>query len=340
MAKIVLGIGCAHTPQLHTMAKDWDLRANRDRIDGIPLWWKGEKLLYADLLEARKNEHLENVLGMETRQAALDESFKAIDELHKRFVEAKPDVVVIIGNDQKEIFSDIIPAFSVIATDEIENLPRTKEQISRLPIGIDIADHGHLPDQPKIFPGNRKMGVHIARELVRDAGFDVALCHEKPTVKNDKSLLYGMPHAYGFLYKNVMRDHVVPQIPVDVNCWYYENSPPASRCFDFGKAVTKAIESWEGDERVAVLTTGGLTHFVVDRVWDEQFLIALQNDDEDFLRAIPQNELMAGTSECKSWIATAGAMKSAKLKAEVVDYQTLIRTEGGTGSSCAFVAWS
>lgn len=339
MAEIVLGIGCAHTPQLHTMAKDWDLRADRDRVDGVPLWWKGQKLSYAELLHARKSEDLGRLLDLETRQNALDASFKAIDQLHKRYVEAKPDIVVIIGNDQKEIFSDIIPAFSVIAAETIENMPRTEAQKARLPIGIDISDHGHLPPEPKTFPGHRNMGLHIAKSVVREAGFDVALCHEKPTVKESKSLLFGMPHAYGFLYENVMREHVVPHVPVDVNCWYYENSPSAARSFDFGQAVAKAIQAWDGDERVVIMTTGGLTHFVVDPDWDDEFLKALEDDNSAFLKSIPQQELMAGTSECKSWIATAGAMRQAALKARTVDYQTLIRTEGGTGSSCGFVLW-
>jgi hypothetical protein len=58
------------------------------------------------------------------------------------------------------------------------------------------------------------------------------------------------------------------------------------------------------------------------------------------LRAIPQNELMAGTSECKSWIATSAAMTRAGLSMDLVDYQRLYRTEGGTGSSCGFVLWA
>lgn len=339
MAEIVLGIGCAHTPQLHTLARDWDIRAERDRRDGIPLWFKGRKLLYAELEAERASENIGALLGMETREAALKRSFAAMDRLHEIYVEANPDVVVIIGNDQKEIFSDIVPAFAVIAAEEIENLPRTVEQNARLPVGIEIADHGHLPEASTLYPGHRELGLHLGRHLVREGGFDITLCHEKPTVHGEKSLLHGMPHAYGFLYKNIMRDHVKPNVPVDVNCWYYENSPPAARCYDFGLAVAKAIEAWESDARVAILTTGGLTHFVVDPEWDRMFLKAMQERDADALRAIPQNELMAGTSECKSWIAASAALNHAGLAMELVDYQCLYRTEGGTGSSCGFTYW-
>jgi len=339
MAEIVLAIGCAHTPQLHTLAKDWDIRAARDRQDGIPLWFKGRKLTYAGLEAERREERLGDLLDIPTRENALKASFAAMDTLHAAFVEARADVVVIVGNDQNEIFSEIKPAFSVIAADEIANLPRTDEQIGRLPVGIAISDHGHLPDTRTIYPGHRELGLHLARHMVRESNFDVALCHEKPTVRNDKSLLYGMPHAYGFLYKNIMRDHIVPQVPVDVNCWYFDNTPRAARCYDFGLALGEAIRRWDGPERVVLLTTGGLTHFVVDEAWDRQFLQAMAENDHEWLRAIPQNELMAGTSECKSWIATAAAASDAGLSMEVVDYQKLYRTEGGTGSSCAFVRW-
>ena len=173
MAEIILGIGCAHTPQLHTLAADWDIRAVRDRADGIPLWYKGRKLSYAELETARAAERLGDKLGLATRQAALDASFAAIDRLHALFVETDPDVVVILGNDQHEFFSDIVPAFAVIASDELANLPRTPEQNARLPVGIEISDHGHLPDAPLAYPGARALGLHVSRHLVRDGGFDV-----------------------------------------------------------------------------------------------------------------------------------------------------------------------
>ncbi|MBP7334318.1 hypothetical protein [Niveispirillum sp.] len=339
MAEIVLGIGCAHTPQLHTLARDWDIRAARDRQDGVPFWYKGRKLPYAELEALRRHEDIASQLSMPIREKALENSFAAMDRLHALYRRVDPDVVVIVGNDQKEIFGSIIPAFAVIAAPTIANLPRTAEQNARLPAGIEIADHGHLPDSHTDYPGHRALGLHLALHLVREGGFDVTLCHEKPTIHGANSLLFGMPHAYGFLYKNVMRDHVKPHVPVDVNCWYYENSPTAARCYDFGLGLARAIEAWDSEARVALFTTGGLTHFVVDEEWDRQFLAAMASGQADWLRSIPQNELMAGTSECKSWIATAAAMNQAGLKMELVDYQRLYRTEGGTGSSCGFTAW-
>ena len=48
----------------------------------------------------------------------------------------------------------------------------------------------------------------------------------------------------------------------------YENTydPPsltAKRCYELGQAIRQAVESWKGNERVCVMSSGGLSHFVV-----------------------------------------------------------------------------
>ncbi len=68
MAEIVLGIGCAHTPQLHTPADKWEIRAVRDTNDGVPMWYEGEHLPYAEVLERRKHLQLEAQTAMEIRK--------------------------------------------------------------------------------------------------------------------------------------------------------------------------------------------------------------------------------------------------------------------------------
>ena len=134
MAKIVLGIGCAHTPQLHTPADKWEIRAVRDTQDGVPLWYKGERLKYAELIEQRKEQKLDEQTAMETRVDRLSKSYEAIDKLAEVFAEAKPDVTIIFGNDQGEMFlDDIRPAFTIMGCKEFENLPRTEPSITRSP---------------------------------------------------------------------------------------------------------------------------------------------------------------------------------------------------------------
>src|SRR5690606_23869950 len=99
--------------------------AERDRKDGVPLWYQGKRLRYQELEEKRRHENLGALLDMATREAALERCFAAMERLHAAYVEADPDAVIIIGNDQHEIFSNMVPAFAVIAAEEIANLPRT-----------------------------------------------------------------------------------------------------------------------------------------------------------------------------------------------------------------------
>ena len=45
-----------------------------------------------------------------------------------------------------------------------------------------------------------------------------------------------------------------------------------------------------GNERVAVLGTGGLSHFVVDEELDRQVLKAFQEKDDNLLKVFPAND--------------------------------------------------
>lgn len=62
------------------------------------------------------------------------------------YAACNPDVTIIFGNDQRELFFDEDrPAHRIMGAPAFVNMPRTKEQMSRLPPGIALADAGHLP---------------------------------------------------------------------------------------------------------------------------------------------------------------------------------------------------
>ncbi len=83
MARIVLRIGCAHTPQLHTSADKWEIRAERDTTDGVPMWYHGERMKYAEVEEKRKHLNLHEQTDMATRQERLTRSTKRLISLVK-----------------------------------------------------------------------------------------------------------------------------------------------------------------------------------------------------------------------------------------------------------------
>jgi aromatic ring-opening dioxygenase catalytic subunit (LigB family) len=147
------------------------------------------------------------------------------------------------------------------------------------------------------------------------------------------------PHAYAFIYRRVMRDKVPPHVPVFINTFYPPNQPPAGRCFEFGRAIARAIQAWPEDLNVAVIASGGLSHFVIDEAFDEHVIQSMLAGNADELGRIGEDMFQSGTSEFKNWIATAGVMAEAGLKMRMVDYVACYRSEAGTGSAMGFAVW-
>jgi len=340
MAELVLGIGCAHTPQLHTPADKWEIRAERDKADGVPLWYHGDRMKYAEVEEKRKHLNLHEQTDMATRQERLTRSHEAIDQLSEIFAAAKPDVTIIFGNDQAEMFlDDIKPAFTIMGCPEFENMPRTEDQNARLPPGIALADVGHLPDEEtRIFPGHPELAEYLAGYAIEN-NFDVAYSHRQYHPDPARAQQGGMPHSYGFIYKQIFRDNVTPHVPIDSNTFFPPNQPRAPRCYALGQLIGEAIRTWDRNLRVCVIATGGLSHFVVDEEFDHDIMQAMERNDFEHLLSYHEGYYQAGSSEIKSWIAAGGAMQGSGLKGNIVDYHALYRTPGGTGSSAAFMYW-
>jgi hypothetical protein len=103
--------------------------------------------------------------------------------------------------------------------------------------------------------------------------------------------------------------------------------------------MRRAIGSWSSDKRVAVIASGGLSHFVIEEDLDQQVLAALQEGDSDRLLGLPVEHFESGTSEIRNWIALAGAMQDTRLRMELVDYVPCYRSIAGTGNAMAFAQW-
>ena len=122
-----------------------------------------------------------------------------------------------------------------------------------------------------------------------------------------------------------------------LNTHYPPNQPTAHRCYEIGRVIKDTIAAWKRDARVAVIASGGLTHFVIDEQFDRGLLRALQDHDATTLRSIPQRLLNSGTSEVRSWITAAAALDD--LRMTLIDYQPSYRTPAGTGVGMSFAEW-
>jgi hypothetical protein len=90
---------------------------------------------------------------------------------------------------------------------------------------------------------------------------------------------------------------------------------------------------------VAVIGSGGMSHFVVDEELDRGFLDAMKRKDKNALIAIPPYMFRSGSSELKNWIPVSGAMNDVGLAMSYLEYQPLYRSAAGTGSGMAFAIW-
>jgi aromatic ring-opening dioxygenase LigB subunit len=124
---------------------------------------------------------------------------------------------------------------------------------------------------------------------------------------------------------------------VALNAYYPPNVPSPRRCYQFGRALRRAIESYPEDLSVAIVASGGLSHFVVDEELDGRVIEGLRTKDVETLTTIPRRFMRSGTSETLNWIAAGGALEH--LGMELVDYVAAYRSPAGTGVGMAFAVW-
>jgi 3-O-methylgallate 3,4-dioxygenase len=232
-----------------------------------------------------------------------------------------------------EMFDDgLIPAMSVYRGETIPNAFPREEEIAKMPPGIPIAIPGHIPPQGATYPGLPDLGKHIIETAISEQ-FDVTSMGRLPDGVEH------IPHAFGFVFRNIMADKAVPTVPVVLNTFYPPNQPSVARCYDFGKSLLRAIEGWKSDARVALIASGGLTHFVVDEDVDNAVMDALRSRKIEGVAKLGEPIFQAGTSEIKNWVPVAGAMADLGYEPNVIDYVPCYRSMAGTGNAMGFVYW-
>jgi len=241
---------------------------------------------------------------------------EAIEQLRQILDKARPDTVIVVGDDQHEnLVDDNMPPFTVYMGDEAE-------------ASVSL----RYLNQPK--SDNRTTyRVHstLAKALVdglMDEGFD-------PSYSRKTRYDGGLGHAFARVLKFLIPDANCSVIPVMVNT-YYPPAPSAKRCAAFGVALARVLKQFPGNERVVIVGSGGLSHTKIDEKLDQDFMRSLEQNDQDYMAAMPPHLLVEGTSEIRNWIVTAAA---ADRGATMIDYQPLYRTPTGVGCAMGFAAW-
>ena len=329
MANIVIGLAASHTPQLSSGVDMWTDHADRDRRNPQLLGKDAEFHTYDELL-AIADPGIERELDPDVWEAKYLRCQDAIAALTARLDAVQPDVAVIIGDDQRELFRDDgIPAFACFAGEELIDMPPAGEALDRMPKGIRAASWAAHAQQEERHSVSAELGRQLAEQLT-SADFDVTLFTQQPAGRS-------LGHAFTFPRYRLGLPASTPIAPLFVNTYYPPNVPSAARCHGAGQAIRAAVESWHSSARVAVIASGGLSHFVVDEELDQRVLDGITQRDADSLRSLTRAQLRSGTSEILNWVAAAGALEG--LEATVVDYVPGYRSPAGTGAGMAFVQW-
>ena len=330
MAEIVLGIGTSHGPLLSTPPEQWDLRAKADRANKQH-YYRGKTYDYEALL-AERSPGFAQEIQIETRRERFARCQRALDAVGQKFKSVAPDAFVIVGNDQREIFNEeLTPAITVFRGKEIPNIPFTGHEESP---GLAIGEKGNCPPEGATYPGAQDLADHIIHSLAQE-DFDLSQSTALPKTATRP----GIPHAYGFVYHRVLADTPPPSVPVIFNVHYEPNRPAVRRCIALGQALRRAVKSWKGHNRVALVASGGLTHFVIDEDFDQTVLGAMERGDLDALSRLPEEYFRVGTAEIKNWLPVIAAMTEEGRRFHKIDYVPCYRSEAGTGNAMAFVYW-
>ena len=318
MAKIVLGVGTSHSPQLSVRASDWAVLREKDEHD--------PRLDYQKLVQ-RAKPNLDSELTSEKFRQRDEACQKAIKTLGDTLQKVNPDVVVVFGDDQHEQFQDDnMPTFAIYHGKSLPVVAHT----GRNPAAWKTAEEGGWAETAPEYEAGQGLADHLIRTLV-DAEFDIARCNKlRPEI--------GVGHAFSFLYRRILPGGKLPMVPVMVNTYYPPNQPAPKRCYAFGQAVRKAVESWDSNQRVAIMASGGLSHVVIDEEIDEMTIDGLRNKKPEILWRLPRERLWGGTSEILNWIALAGAVESMELK--YLEYVTTYRSPAATGCGMGFAYWT
>jgi hypothetical protein len=321
---------------LSTSPADWDLRVRADRADQAHPF-RGRSYTFDELVALRAGENLAAQNTLAERTVRAERCTAALNELSRCINEARFDVAVIVGNDQREVFGPAItPALWVFSGDAVFDQPVSAERLAKMPPGISISSAAIKPAARAIYPVHAPLARHLI-ETFTARGYDITQSTEVPQRGNDGPT--GMPHAFGFVYQRLLAGKVPLHVPIMLNTFYPPNQPRATRCIDLGVALRDAIKAWPETLRVALIASGGLSHFVIDEAFDRELIDAAFRGDLARLRDLDEAQLQSGTSEVKNWLPVIAAASVDGMAMRLVDYVPCYRSEAGTGNGMGFAVW-
>jgi 3-O-methylgallate 3,4-dioxygenase len=334
MARLAAAFGSSHSVMLAAELQDWltgfrqsDLRMKYFDREGRPR-------SYEEVL-AQAPSNIGELLTEEAITGRFKDVHEAMRRLKAGIAAAKLDALVIVGDDQHELFQDRhMPSIGIYYGDSIRNAGRSNARKFMWPEEwYNRAQMRRYEDDGDAhYPCNRSLALHLIEGLVAEE-FDVSAVNGLDPDQSEG-------HAYSFVHRWYLKGNgapVLPVVPVFLNTYNPPNPPLPKRCVKLGRALRKLVESYPGDARIGILASGGLSHFVVEEDLDRPIIEALHGKDTTFLENLDPRRLKAGNSEIRNWIVVASAAMDLKLS--WISYTPSYRTPAGTGIGLAFAAW-
>lgn len=204
----------------------------------------------------------------------------------------KPDVIFLVYNDHASALDlSMVPTFAIGCSEEFQP-----------------ADEGWGPRPVPVVKGCPDLAWHVAQSVIQD-DFDLTIVNDMPVdhgLTVPLSLMFGQPEEWPCMV-----------IPFAVNVIVYP-PPSGQRCFNLGKAIRAAIDSFDQDLNVQIWGTGGMSHQLqgkraglINKEFDRRFLDLLAGDPERLAEIPPIDYLREAGSEgieLVMWLIMRGAL--------------------------------
>jgi protocatechuate 4,5-dioxygenase beta chain len=214
-------------------------------------------------------------------------------EFSKQWMAANtPDVVFLVYNDHATAFSlDFIPTFAIGCAEEYQP-----------------ADEGWGPRPVPVVKGHPELAAHISQSVIQ-SDFDLTIVNKMDVdhgLTVPLSLMFGQPQAWPCRV-----------IPFAVNVVQYP-PPSGMRCYQLGKAIRRAIDSFDENLNVQIWGTGGMSHQLqgpraglINKEFDNRFLDRIVSEPDE-LAKLPHIDYVreAGSEgiELVMWLIMRGAL--------------------------------
>jgi aromatic ring-opening dioxygenase catalytic subunit (LigB family) len=229
------------------------------------------------------------------------------DRLKASLKAARPDVLIVVATDHFMTFEyDSMPIFAIGRGESFNTWGEGNSPKTTLRGVAPFADSIH--------------------EALIEEGFDVAGAAEMR-----------LDHSFACPMHFLNPDGAIPILPLFVNC----NVPPLPslrRAVALGRALGEAVRAQTVAQRVAIVGTGGLSHWIglpqtglINEEFDLRFLDAYESGKLDAIAGWDSDKTISdagnGVAEIRNWLVAAAAARN--VRPERIAYEPVFAWKTG-----------